>query len=62
MPNSITSNPPAMRTLRLRNSAVTLSAARPVASNTGHVPSPNASINNALSSALPWLADHNRVL
>ncbi|MOA67054.1 hypothetical protein D3C78_1940510 [compost metagenome] len=51
-----------MRTLRLRNSAVTRSAARPVASNTGQVPSPKASINNALSRALPWLADHSNVL
>ncbi len=62
MPNNITSNPPAMRTLRLRNNAVTRSAASPVASSTGQVPSPNASISNALSSALPWLADHSRVL
>ena len=53
MPNNITSTPPAIRTLRLRNTAVTRSAARPVASKTGQVPSPNASINKALSSALP---------
>jgi len=62
MPNSMTSSPPAIRTLRLRNSAVTRSAASPVASNTGQVPRPNASISNALSSALPWLADHSSVL
>ena len=54
--------PPVMRTLRLRSKAVTRSAASPVASNTGHVPRPNASINSALSVALPWLADQIRVL
>lgn len=49
----MTSKPPAMRTLRLRRIAVTRSAASPVASSTGQVPRPNASISNALSSALP---------
>ncbi|MNJ05670.1 hypothetical protein D3C73_1671440 [compost metagenome] len=51
-----------MRTLRWRNSAVTRSAASPVANNTGQVPRPKASINSALSMASPWLAAHNRVL
>ena len=58
----MTSKPPAIRTLRFRNNAVTRSAANPVASKTGQVPRPNASISSPLSQALPWLAAHSRVL
>ena len=38
------------------------SAAMPVASRTGQVPRPNASISSALSSADPWLVAQSRVL
>ncbi|MNJ67453.1 hypothetical protein D3C77_636280 [compost metagenome] len=58
----MTITPPMTRMPRLRSNVVSRSAASPVASSTGQVPNPNASINSALSSASPWLADQSNVL